>query len=202
MVSAGKVLLAIRNPRLFSVKLYNYVKKRFYVNETLVLFRHKVMTEQRAPVEIRYASPETIADILSFQPERYVKVFEEFLSSGDRGYFAYLNGRCVHRSWVKHAPQIVHLHPCLPMRLKEDEAFIHYCETAPEARRNNIYPYVLTKIVDDFKDRKKIFVSVNAKNVASMKGVEKAGFREARRWKLLVVLGIRIKPFRMLVSVV
>jgi ribosomal protein S18 acetylase RimI-like enzyme len=88
------------------------------------------------------------------------------------------------------------------MRLKEDEAFIHYCETAPEARRNNIYPYVLTKIVDDFKDRKKIFVSVNAKNVASMKGVEKAGFREAKRWKLLVVLGIRIRPFRMLVSVV
>ena len=56
--------------------------------------------------------------------------------------------------------------------------------------------------MDDFKDRKKIFVSVNAKNVASMKGVERAGFREARRWKLLVVLGIRIRPFRMLVSVV
>ena len=197
MSIAGKVLLAVRNPRLFLIRLYNYMRQRLYVNETLILFQHETATEQKAPVEIRYASPETIRDILSFQPERYVKVFEQFLSLGDRGYFAYLNGRCVHRSWVKHTPQTVRLHACLPMRLQENEAFIHYCETAPQARGKNIYPHVLTKIADDFKDRKRTFVAVNAKNVGSIKGIEKAGFKEAGRWKLLVLLGIRIRPFRM-----
>lgn len=201
MSIAGKVLLAVRNPRLFFVRLYNYVRQRLYVNETLILFQHETVTEQKAPVEIRYASPETVPDILSFQPERYVKVFEQFLSSGDRGYFAYLDGKCVHRSWVKHTPQTVHLHPCLTMRLQENEAFIHYCETAPQARGKNIYPHVLTKIADDFRDRKKTFIAVNAKNVGSIKGVKKAGFQEAGRWKLLVLLGIRIRPLRMSVSV-
>ena len=177
MSIAGKVLLAVRNPRLFLIRLYNYMRQRLYVNETLILFQHETATEQKAPVEIRYASPETIRDILSFQPERYVKV--------------------VHRSWVKHTPQTVRLHACLPMRLQENEAFIHYCETAPQARGKNIYPHVLTKIADDFKDRKRTFVAVNAKNVGSIKGIEKAGFKEAGRWKLLVLLGIRIRPFRM-----
>jgi len=191
-----KALLAVRDPRLFLAKLYDVIKKRLYVNEVLILFEHKVKTKQKAPGEIRYASMETLPDILNFQPERYVEIFEKFLSLGDRGYFVYLNGKCVHRSWVKHTPQIVYLHPLLPMDLNENAAFIHYCETAPDARGKNIYPYVLTKIVDDFKNKEKILICVNQKNAPSIKGVKRAGFIEQKRVQLLVILGIKVKPRR------
>jgi ribosomal protein S18 acetylase RimI-like enzyme len=196
MIRPSRVALAIRNPYLFLAKLYKFMKRRLYVNETLLLFEHKVKTEQKAPVEIRYASMENVSDILNFQPERYVRVFEEFLSLDDRGYFAYLDGKCVHRSWVKHTPQVVDLHPLLSMNLEENWAFIHYCETAPDARGKNIYPYVLTKIVDDFRGKKRILICVNEENTPSVKGVKKAGFQEKKRLKLLVILGIKIRPDR------
>lgn len=73
--------------------------------------------------------------------------------------------------------QIVYPHWAYPYRLKKDEIFIHYCETAPEARGKNIYPHVLSNISEEHKD-KEILISVNDENIASKKGVEKVGFRE------------------------
>ena len=81
-------------------------------------------------------------------------------------------------SWVKHTPQTVNLHWAVPMRLKKNEAFIHYCETAPSARGMNIYPAVLSRICNDFREKASIMISCNAKNSTSIRGIEKAGFRE------------------------
>lgn len=174
-------------------RIYNYFITRLYCNETLILFAHQFRVQQKSTAEIEYAQPENLTDILFFQHPRYLETFKRFLSIGDKGYFAYLDGKCVHRSWVKHTSQKVKLHPLLPMQLQKNEAFIHYCETAPVARGNNIYPHVLTKIAEDFKDKAKILICTNAKNKASVKGIKKAGFREIERVKLVVILGIKAK---------
>ncbi len=122
-----------------------------------------------------------MSDILTFQNRRCVDVFKNFISIGDCGYFAYVDGLCVHRSWVKHTPQIVNLHWALPMKLKKSEAFIHYCETAPSARGMHIYPAVLSRICNDFREKASIMISCNAKNSASIRGITKAGFVERER---------------------
>ena len=94
-------------------------------------------------------------------------------------------------SWVKHTPQTVNLHWAVPMRLKKNEAFIHYCETAPSARGMNIYPAVLSRICNDFREKASIMISCNAKNSASIRGIEKAGFRERERVQVLIIMGIK-----------
>jgi len=111
-----------------------------------------------------------VKDVLEFQSPRYLSTFEHFLHRGDTGYFAYLDGKCVHRSWVVHSPQTIHLHPMLPKKLQEGEAFIHYCETAPQARGQNIYPAVLAKIAEDFRDYgHALMICTNAKNKSSIR---------------------------------
>lgn len=162
----------------FLKKLYKFARQRFYVNETLILFSHNKYNEMSSPAVIKYATESNLSDILTFQNRRYVDVFEKFLNTGDSGYFAYVDGLCVHRSWVKHTPQTVNLHWALPMELKRNEAFIHYCETAPSARGMNIYPAVLSRICNDFREKASIMISCNVKNSSSIRGIEKAGFVE------------------------
>lgn len=172
-------------------KIYHYIKMRIYVNEKIILFQHQKHTNQKSPATIVEANKDNVKDILAFQDKRYLKVFNHFLEIGDKGYFAYLNGKCVHRSWVKHKPQYVSLHSLLSIPLNYNEVFIHYCETAPDARGKNIYPHVLSRIASDFKDRSRILISVNEKNISSIKGVKKAGFVEIEHYRLIVIFGIK-----------
>jgi len=168
------------------------ILKRIYVNETLILFEHKDYKKIDAPIAIEYASHTNVYDILYFQSQTYVYKFKEFLDLGDIGYFAYLNGKCVHRSWVKFNEQLVSLHWSLKYQLKPNEYFIHYSETAPEAKGKGIYQAVLSKIVQDFRNKGKILISTNAKNIPSIKGIKKAGFKELERTKVFMILGIKI----------
>ena len=175
-------------------KIYIYFKSRIYINETVILFKSFKNIIQTSPAKIVQANYNNLVDILTFQDSKYLKIFRNFLDNGDKGYFAYLNGRCVHRSWVQFGEREVSLAPFIKRKIKQDEAYIHYCETAPEARGKNIYPAVLSRIVNDFKDKyKNIYISTNIKNIASRKGIEKAGFRERERVHLLIIFGIKIK---------
>jgi len=173
-------------------KICYIIKHSLYVNETLILYEHYKDINCLCPASITKVSAENIADVLDFQPPRYIPIFEDFLRRGDTGYFAYLNGKCVHRSWVVHSPQTVHLHSLLPKMLQPGEAFIHYCETAPTARGRNIYPAVLSKIAEDFKSYgHSLMISANAKNKNSIKGIVKAGFAERERERVIVIAGIK-----------
>lgn len=175
-------------------RIYNFLKQRIYVNETLILFERQENTRNACPAVITRISAANVADVLDFQPPHYIPIFENFLYRGDTGYFAYLNGKCVHRSWVVHSPQTVHLHTFLPKLLQPGEAFIHYCETAPLARGRNIFPAVLSKIAEDFKSYGHLLmISANAKNKNSIKGIVKAGFAERERERVIVIAGIKIK---------
>jgi GNAT superfamily N-acetyltransferase len=181
-------------------KKINYlIKYRLYVNETLLLFKNEKHTNQKSPASIAYITPDNVKDVLYFQPPRYIPIFEDFLMRGDTGYFAYLDGNCVHRIWGVHSsPQIIYLHPMLPRQLKENEVWIHYVETAPHARGRNIFPAVLSKIAEDFdEDGLTLLFAVNEKNTSCIKAALKAGFREVEKQKVLVLFGIkRTKFFR------
>lgn len=118
----------------FLKKLLNYIKSRLYINETIVLFSLKNYQSQTSVANIKHATDDNLKDVLYFQHKKYIDIFNNFLSLGDKGYFGYLKGRCIHRSWVKLNEQIVYPHWASPYKLKKDEISIHYCATAPEAR--------------------------------------------------------------------
>jgi len=177
-------------------KVFNRIRYRLFVNETLILFEHDMHTHQETAAAIEHITPENVSDVLDFQPPRYKSRFEEFMLRGDTGYYAYLQGRCVHRSWVVHTPRTVHLHPLLPRRLEEGEAFIHYCETAPGARGLNIYPAVLSRIAEDFRKTgrsRRLLISTNARNESSIKGILRSGFKEIERVHVMALLGFTCK---------
>lgn len=174
---------------------YNFLNSRIYVNETTILFESFKNIIQESPAKIVQANYDNLVDILTFQDSKYLKIFKNFLDNGDKGYFAYLNGKCVHRSWAQFGEkEVTLLAPFIKRKIKQNEAYIHYCETAPEARGKNIYPAVLSRIVNDFKDKyKNIYISTNIKNIASRRGIEKAGFKEIEKIRIIVILGIKIK---------
>jgi len=168
----------------------NFFKSRFYINEEFYLYVFKNDKNQTSDVDIVIANNDNISDILNFQDKRYLKIFKKFLDIGDVGYLGYINGKCIHRSWVKKGEQTVRLQKFLPYKLKNNQIFIHMCETAPEARGKNVYPSVLCKIINDFKNNYEILIAVNSKNIPSIKGIEKAGFVLAEKQKIKVILGI------------
>ena len=131
-----------------------------------------------SPARIVPVEMSNVADVLGFQPCRYVDTFRRFLQQGDVGYYAYLDGVCCHRSWLQKGPKWISVNPFVQMKLKKNEGYIHYCETAPWARGKALYPSVLRRIVEDHRGLDNLFIAVESTNASSIRGVEKTGFRE------------------------
>ncbi len=178
----------------FTTRVISFLKNRIYTNETIIVYQLVKPKKQISPAILKQATHSNLNDILYFQDKIYIDIFKKFLQIGDTGYFAYIDKNCIHRSWVKSNNQIVYPHWTLPYKLKNNEVFIHYCETAPEARGKNIYPHVLSHISNDFKD-KKIIIAVNKNNHASLRGIQKAGFEEKESIQTIVLIGIKFKRF-------
>ncbi len=191
-------------PRLFHslyCRLHHFFCYRLYHADTIILFQHHKTVSIPSPVQVKLVDYTMLPDILTFQEAKYVDIFKEFLDQGDRGYFGYLDGVCVFRAWVKQGPQQVHLHPLWPLELTAQQLYIHYCETAPQARGKQIYPHVLAHIAAEFSARFQIFISTSAKNTPSIHGIEKAGYREIARKQLVGLLGFTIKKTKRLADV-
>ncbi len=171
-------------------------KKYIYSNEKILIYENIIKNEYKVlnNITISYASEKNLKDILYFQDKKYIDIFKKFLQMGDTGYFAYIDKNCIHRSWVKSNNQIVYPHWTLPYKLKDNEIFIHYCETAPEARGRKIYPHVLSEIIQEHTE-KKVLIAVNKKNIASINGIEKVGFKQKFIIQTIVLLGIKIKRY-------
>jgi len=128
-----------------------------------------------------------------------LQTFKDFLNSGDQGYYAYVNNKCVHRSWIQFGEKEISLHPFFKKKIKADEAYIHYSETAPGHRGQNVYGFVLSQIVKEFKDRyRKIYISTNVRNIGSQRGITKAGFVAIEMLTILVIFGIKIRKVKKL----
>lgn len=78
------------------------------------------------------------------------------------------------------------------MDLYSGQMFIHYCETAPTARGQHIYTHVLSRIAAEFSGDYQILISTSAHNIASIKGITKAGYEEITRKRLMGLLGFKI----------
>lgn len=65
-------------------------------------------------------------------------------------------------------------------RIADDEVFIHYCRTAEAFRGQGLYPLLLSGMVSALKnsgDFSRAVISCRSNNVASVKGITRAGFR-------------------------
>ncbi len=171
-------------------KFNRIVLKRIYTNDTVLLLEKKLPTTFTSNLQIKLATANNIKDTTYFQSKTYLKQFHSFLAHGDLGYLAYLNNNCIHRSWVTVKTGKINLHKFCAIELKPNEAFIQYCETAPEARGKNVFTDVLTKIADDLTN-KHLLTAVFSNNSSSLKSFTKAGFVEIERYNISIFLGVK-----------
>lgn len=172
-------------------KFYFAIWKRIFSNEIVVLFEMK----QPAPVEvvglsIQPVTDRNVLDASTFQNDFQLHQFQTLMTQGNFGFYGYLDGRCVHRSWALPGPAKAAIHPLLHKKLSGTEIFIHYCETSSQARGKNIFTAVLSHIGRQFA-LKKILICASLENTASIRSIKKSGFIEIERIHLMVFFGVR-----------
>lgn len=98
-----------------------------------------------------------------------------------------------HISWVYHKGD-----PNRTLRLADGECEIMFCLTLPEFRGLGLYPNALREIQSDLKRRGylRCFICVEEGNLASTRGIEKAGFVYAGRVTFRKFLGIQVSRRR------
>lgn len=163
----------------------------------IILFKHD--HDRSYPVnsllDVRRVSPGNVTNVSTMDTPATVALFRDFLELGDWGYYACLDGRVVHRSWVKFPPQSVATwYRYAPFQLRGGQAFIHYCRTSETAKGKGIYPTVLSKIAADCYTSgvKEVWTATTADNHASQRGIEKAGFVEVERKRVRVFFGLPV----------
>ena len=149
-------------------KIKDFTRRNIYTNDTIILFEQKKLIKRESSALIKDVSEDSVENALSFQNKHYIDVFRRFLNLGDRGFYGYLNGECVHRIWCKINAQKVRFHWAYFHQLKDGEAYIHYAETAPRARAKGIYSHVLFYISEKLANYRYL-ITVNEENIASIK---------------------------------
>lgn len=175
-------------------KLYNLIDF-FYSKNIYLLYKHDKFVDINAPVVIKRVTFDNVQDSSTFNNEKYINTFIQFLRQGDIGYYAYLNDYCVHRSWVKTGPFKMEIVKGYNMEFDKQDAYIHYCLTADTARGKNIYPFVLDHICNELysKNYRNIYMVVLKKKKSAMRGVEKAGFKIHKKITIFRIFGFYFK---------
>jgi glycosyltransferase involved in cell wall biosynthesis len=98
---------------------------------------------------------------------------------GDICFLARANGEYTHYAWVRFKEADV-TEIKKRVNFGKSSGVIYNCYTYPKFRGRNIYPYVLSKILDFLKEHgyRSAYIYAKASNYPSLRGIEKAGFRE------------------------
>lgn len=114
---------------------------------------------------------ESIADVKN---KLIFRIYISILTKGKVKIYNAINkkGKIVHSSYV--IPKNIKY-----SFLKKNDVVIGPCFTNPEYRGKGIYPFVLNEIKKDMND-KNIYMFIKRENIASIHGVEKAGFKKCK----------------------
>lgn len=115
----------------------------------------------------------TNKDDIKILPQIDFKIEKESISNSIIRYFITQNGVFVHHSYLYSTKSILKI-------INKKGPMIGDCVTSVNFRGKSIYPFVLNYVARDYfldKKNKEIFVLVANKNIISIKGVEKSGFK-------------------------
>lgn len=189
MVIMISIEIIIQKFSIFVRMLFETLK---FKSVEMILFENKVINDIFTKAHIYRVTYRNVNDICEYEGNKYLKKYKRFLKRGDLGYYAYLDRKWMHRSWVVLGPRVIYgwFH-FPPFVLKAGEAYCHFGETAPIARGQNISSAVLSRIAVDLKDKAEhIYTLVDENNYASRRTNEKAGFVEIKRIKKTSFLGL------------
>lgn len=148
------------------------------------------------PLEFRFPVPAAdVPDLFFDGADRERAAILKYLDQGER-LAVIAHGNTVACRGLLRPEGYVSLEGHARQRLMyEHEAFIHYCRTAEAYRGRQLYCALLTGILSSSQSEgniDKVTISCHRDNVASIKGIQRAGFKLAQRTTTIGILGGRI----------
>ena len=133
-----------------------------------------------------------IPELIAYRGNKASTLWEFFCDIYDEvsDFFIFKNNAEIgHISWIYYK----HHHNRI-LDLSENEAEIKYSLTEPKFRGRGLYPATLIKIQRYLKDNgyRKVFICVNMENIASIKGIQKAGFELLAQVKIIKFMGLQL----------
>jgi|GEM_PF-1710410 len=129
----------------------------------------------RVPLEVRVLSRSEALAAHLLHPD-----WDRRWSRGDICYGGWVNGVCVHHSWVTTRDTLIgEVHG--QIRVAPDEAYVYDCFTSADCRGQGIFPAVLVHIGNALVGggAARIWIAVEDENRSSIKAIERAGFQLA-----------------------
>lgn len=126
---------------------------------------------------------DNVDHVLNFRDFDHLKNFKKFLEDGQVGIYAWLDSKVVGHGWAK----LCNEECCRVngyMDILHEEALIHYCSVSDEFRGNGIYSSMLIALCNMLfsKGARHILIDTEIDNIASCRGISKAGFKLRRRY--------------------
>jgi RimJ/RimL family protein N-acetyltransferase len=114
---------------------------------------------------------------------------------GDLCGLVWLGDRAVHRSLVQVGGTAAIEGDRRGLHLDAGECYVHYCETVREHFGRGLYPHMLRMILSRLfanVETLRVFISCRDQNVASIRGIQKAGFEHIATIYTLGIAGGRV----------
>lgn len=170
--------------------VFSYRPLNFYGIEALT----QSDIQAGCPLEIRKGGSEDlelVVGLLDYMDESVARGrAQRAFNKGAELFLAFSEGKLAHVCWVFYSPGVREI--LVNVKLKSDEAHIATAYTSPEFRGNNIYPAVLQHILRYTTIEKGInraYIASLPSNIASVRGIEKAGFSKVATIRGFMLFG-------------
>lgn len=130
--------------------------------------------------------------VCEFRPRKRIEQYRQKLENGEIGYFVEYHGRMIGSNWAtinrEARPRIVRS----VIRLEPNEGLTHDGVIAPRFRGKGFGAFMISRLVETLmreQNLRRIIIDVNVKNKASLRMMEKAGFRVDHKMLYLALFG-------------
>ena len=126
------------------------------------------------------------------------QVWQFYLNSVQKGSFAFIvwhNDVLAHRSLAIKGPSKIRVPGYGNLHVKENEFYISHCETNETYRGNGLYPFAIHSLANKVVSENlssRIYIVTDLENLASQRGILKAGFSHKKTKSRFALFGARI----------
>lgn len=164
--------------------------------KTLCLFEVALETAQLPVCEARLDVEYQVLDTAAWATQPHTghitdrNLFQARLDRGEEFWTAQRDNRIVSYCWATNEPVEIGEIRCT-VKPRADEIYLYDAFTFDEHRGRNLYPALLYRILQNSRDAgvRRALIFVMSDNIASIRGVTKAGFAEFQRVTYATVLG-------------
>jgi ribosomal protein S18 acetylase RimI-like enzyme len=121
-----------------------------------------------------------------------LKEIRQRFETGRRCYAAWVGGQLAAYGWVSFDQEFIG-ELSLRLRLPPGEAYIWDCATLPAFRQQHLYSALLAYMLGELRGEKlrRVWIGTNEENLASQRGIARAGFQHVADLFIMRVLAVR-----------